>query len=300
MRDRTDSGGAAREIIARRTVLKRLTGTAAGTAALGLAGCTGTPQGDGDGGGGAEDTATPSGGDATTTSGGDETTSGGGESEGEGEKHEEELPEGVSQEEFESGPVPEAYRTAISLGGEKRKPDSLSPKEDVKFSEYGEATEIASHKPGTACGNCSEFIPDKNGDGFGACAKVEGYIGLHDWCVLYESLPEPSVPEGMTEDDLATATVPEAYRTADSQGGEARKPDSLQTQKAVKLQEAVEAATAGLAQPGQACGNCAEFIPDKNGDGWGACAKVEGYIAVEDWCVLYEHITEALTAGGHE
>ncbi|MFC7115795.1 high-potential iron-sulfur protein [Natronoarchaeum sp. GCM10025703] len=56
--------------------------------------------------------------------------------------------------------------------------------------------------------------------------------------------------------------------------------------------ESVEAIAEGTAQPGQACGNCAEFIPDKNGDTWGACAAVEGYIAVEDWCVIWESIGE--------
>jgi hypothetical protein len=31
--------------------------------------------------------------------------------------------------------------------------------------------------------------------------------------------------------------------------------------------ESVDAIAEGLGQPGQSCGNCAEFIPDKNGDG---------------------------------
>ncbi|MEA5388069.1 high-potential iron-sulfur protein [Haloarculaceae archaeon H-GB11] len=256
-------------------------------ATVGIAALSGCSSGDTTGGGGENTTSdTPESTDTPSTP-----ASGG---EGEGEEEGEELPEGVSQEEFERGPVPEVYMTASSLGGETRNPDSLQAKSEVQFAEYAEAKENSAHQQGTACGNCSEFIPDKNGDEFGACAKVQGYIGLEDWCVLYESLPEPSVPEGMTEDGLATATVPDPYRTAASQAGEERDPDSLQTQEAVQLEEAVEAAKAGRANPGQACGNCAEYIPDKNGDGWGACAKVEGYIAVEDWCVIYEHMTEAL------
>jgi hypothetical protein len=207
---------------------------------------------------------------------------------------EEELPEGVSAEEFERGPVPEVYLSATSLGGEQRNPDELQTKADVRFSEYDEAVENDAHEAGTCCGNCADYIPDANGDAFGACAEVEGYIDRADWCTIYEELPEPEVPDGMAEDELATAEVPEEYRTAASQGGEARTPDDLETQADVGLTESVEAIADGPAAPGQSCGTCAEFIPDKNGDTWGACAAVEGYIAVEDWCAVWEPVTAEL------
>jgi hypothetical protein len=206
----------------------------------------------------------------------------------------EELPAGVSAEEFERGPVPDEYRSATSLGGEARDPDELQTKANVRFSEYDEALENDAHRPGTCCGNCADYIPDRNGDGFGACAEVEGYIDRADWCTIFEELPEPAVPDGMTEADLATAEVPEAYRTASSQGGEARTPDDLETQDDVGLRESVGAIADGPASPGQSCGTCAEFIPDENGDGWGACAAVEGYIAVEDWCAIWEPVTAEL------
>jgi hypothetical protein len=234
-----------------------------------LAGCTGGGNGDADT-------------DESQTDTGDE----------EDDEHEEELPEGVSEEEFEQGPVPRVYQSAVSFGGEERHGDNLTPKMDVQFSEFVEAQERDAHQPGTCCANCADFIPDKNGDTFGACAEVHGYIDGADWCAVYESLPEPSVPEGMSEDELATAEVPDEYRTAASQGGEERTPDELRTHEEVVLTESVEAIADGTAQPGQSCGNCAEFIPDKNGDGWGACAKVEGYIAIEDWCSLWEHVSE--------
>ncbi|WP_302082473.1 hypothetical protein [Salinibaculum rarum] len=205
----------------------------------------------------------------------------------------EELPDGVSESEFETGPVPEAYMRAMSLGGEQRNPDELSTKNEVTFSEYDEAEENAAHQPGRSCGNCADYIIDQNGDGYGACAEVEGYIDRADWCAVYEVLPEPSVPDGMTEDELATAEVPEGYRTADSQAGEARDPENLASHGEVNLTESVEAIADGDAAPGESCGTCAEFIPDQNGDTWGACAKVEGYIAVEDWCTLWEHVSEA-------
>jgi len=249
-----------------------------------LSGCTG------DGGGEATEPETTVETEARTTTEEEPTET----PEDEEEEEEEELPEGVSGDEFERGPVPDVYLSATSLGNETRNPDELNTKADVGFSEYDEAVENEAHRPGTCCANCADFIPDKNGDGFGACAEVEGYVGGEDWCTIYESLPEPSVPEGMSEDDLATAAVPEAYRAASSQGGEERTPDDLLAQAEVNLMESVEAIAEEVALPGQSCGNCAEFIPDQNGDGWGACANVEGYIAAEDWCGVWEHITEEL------
>lgn len=207
---------------------------------------------------------------------------------------EEELPEGVSREEFENGPVPDVYLSARSIGGEQRGSEELFPKADVQFSEYEEALENGAHQPGRCCANCHEYIHDRNGDAFGACVTVEGYIDGADWCSVWEELPEPSVPEGLSAEELPTAQVPEQYRAADSQGGEEREPEELQTQEAVQLMESVDAIADGIGQPGQSCGNCAEFIPDQNGDGWGACAKVEGYVAAEDWCAIWEHISEEL------
>ncbi|MHB9286018.1 high-potential iron-sulfur protein [Halobacteriales archaeon Cl-PHB] len=244
---------------------RRFLALATGAATVGLAGCTSGPSEEGE--------------SPTDTEPGGE---------------EEELPEGVSEEAFESGPVPEAYQMAVSIGGEKRDPDGLQPKDDVQFSEYDEATENAAHQPGRSCGNCSEYIADKNGDGFGACAAVEGYIDGADWCTIWEELPEPAVPDGMDEAELATAEVPEAYRTASSQAGEERDPAELLPQADVSFGESVEKIADGTAEPGTSCGNCAEYIPDKNGDGWGACAAVEGYIAVEDWCAEWESIGEVL------
>lgn len=216
------------------------------------------------------------------------------EDEDEDEGEDEELPEGVSEEEFETGPVPEMYVSAMSLGNEQRDADEVTAKVDVAFAEYEEALENEEHQPGRCCANCADYIPDRNGDEFGACAEVAGYVGGEDWCTIYEELPEPEVPEGMSKEELATAEVPAEYRTARSQAGEERDPGSLERQEDVNLTESVEAIADGPAQPGQSCGNCAEFIPDKNGDTWGACAAVEGYVAVEDWCTIWEPVSEEL------
>lgn len=148
---------------------RRLVELVGGVVALGLAGCTTDQQGDG----------------GTPTDEGDGA---------EGE-HEEELPEGVSEEEFVRGPVPEEYRTARSQADEEREVDQLRTKESVRFQEASEAVEAGLASEGQSCENCAEFIPDKNGDGFGACAKVEGYVGGEDWCVIWESLEEERAEE---------------------------------------------------------------------------------------------------------
>jgi hypothetical protein len=216
------------ELLARRRYLAAAAGTTAGVASL--SGCLG--------GNGETETEPP-----TETEPGDE--------DDDGDDEDDELPEGVSAEEFERGPVPESYRTATSLGGETRDPDALQSKANVKFAEYDDALDQPTHEPGRCCANCADFVPDENGDRFGACAEVEGYVDGGDWCSIYEELPEPSVPEGMSESDLATAEVPEAYRTAISQGGEARDPEQLSPQAAVDFTESVEAIAAGDADPGQ-------------------------------------------------
>lgn len=126
-----------------------------------LAGCTGGGSGPG----------------VETTAADGETTAGG-----------EELPEGVSEEEFVSGPVPEEYRSATAQGGGSRNPDDLLTKADVQFQEAQAAVEEGLITAGPNCGNCTHFIPDQNGDGFGACARVEGYIDAQDWCTIWAPL----------------------------------------------------------------------------------------------------------------
>jgi nitrous oxide reductase accessory protein NosL len=89
--------------------------------------------------------------------------------------------------------------------------------------------------------------------------------------------------EGGDDTDTPTATpsdtVPEQYRTATAIGGQARDPDGLSTKDAVSYQ----------AEPsdGQRCSDCRFYIEDRNGDGQGACAIVEGEIDPEGYCVSY-------------
>lgn len=76
-----------------------------------------------------------------------------------------------------SGHVPKTYRTATDLDGTKRDPNSLTSKGDVNYRSDGSGT--------SKCSNCRYFIPDKNGDGHGACSLVEGEIEPAAWCSLY-------------------------------------------------------------------------------------------------------------------
>lgn len=76
-----------------------------------------------------------------------------------------------------SGPVPEVYRTATSQGGTKRSSDALQPKNAVQYQ--------TQPKNSQQCSGCMFYIPDKNGDGLGACSVVEGYIQPAAWCASY-------------------------------------------------------------------------------------------------------------------
>lgn len=77
-----------------------------------------------------------------------------------------------------SAPVPEEYETATSIGGIERNPDQLSSKSGTQY--QSEAQD------GQRCDDCTYYIPDKNGDGLGACAEVEGDIEPGGWCTLYQ------------------------------------------------------------------------------------------------------------------
>ncbi|MFB6133840.1 MAG: hypothetical protein ABEJ55_02520 [Halanaeroarchaeum sp.] len=73
--------------------------------------------------------------------------------------------------------VPDAEATATTLGGQTRPADPGQTRDGVGYQ----------HVPngGDYCGNCSVFVPDEDGDGFGACALVEGTIHRCDYCTLH-------------------------------------------------------------------------------------------------------------------
>ena len=78
--------------------------------------------------------------------------------------------------------VPSEYETATALGGTQRNPESLSSQADVDY--QPEPNE------GQQCSGCTFYIEDKNGDGMGACAIVEGTIDPEGWCVSYAAYEE--------------------------------------------------------------------------------------------------------------
>jgi hypothetical protein len=116
------------------------------TGVAALAGVAGCSGGGGDGGGETtEDETTMEGDETTMASGGDE--------------------------------VPEAYVTATAQAGGERDPEALSSKSAVNYQ--------SEPKDGQQCSGCQFYIPDKNGDGQGACSIVEGVISPDGWCASY-------------------------------------------------------------------------------------------------------------------
>lgn len=75
--------------------------------------------------------------------------------------------------------LPEAEARGTSLSSGTRSPGAQQPQDNPGVN--------LQHKPSgnQYCGNCSLYVPDQNGDGFGACLSVQGKIHPCDWCVLY-------------------------------------------------------------------------------------------------------------------
>lgn len=98
-----------------------------------------------------------------------------------------------------------------------------------------------------------------------------------------------------TDDGTPTDAVPQEYATATAIAGNRRDPDALATKNAVKYQSEPSG--------GSRCSGCAYYIPDKNDDGMGACAIVEGTIDPSGYCTSYvahEESTATDAAGGSE
>lgn len=73
----------------------------------------------------------------------------------------------------------EAEANGETLSGATRSPGAQQPQDSPGVN--------LQHAPdgNQYCGNCSLYVPDQNGDGFGACLSVEGKIHPCDWCLLY-------------------------------------------------------------------------------------------------------------------
>jgi hypothetical protein len=73
--------------------------------------------------------------------------------------------------------VPAEYETATAIGGTERNPDAVASKSAVQYQ--------SDPKDGQQCSNCTYYIEDKNDDGLGACAIVEGKVEPSGWCASY-------------------------------------------------------------------------------------------------------------------
>jgi hypothetical protein len=73
--------------------------------------------------------------------------------------------------------VPQMYRGAWSQGEAKRTEEGLVPKDAVNYQQRPNG--------GNQCSGCMFYIEDKNGDGMGACAVVQGVIDPDGWCEKY-------------------------------------------------------------------------------------------------------------------
>lgn len=84
---------------------------------------------------------------------------------------------------------------------------------------------------------------------------------------------------GDSQNNELSGPVPKAYRTATTQSGERRNPDSLTSKEGARYQSE----SSGESN----CANCKYYISDKNGDNLGACSLVRGYIEPNAWCNIY-------------
>lgn len=103
--------------------------------------------------------------------GGDEEDNGGGEATVKGPSHEVPHPSNDT--------LPKSEARGEGISGATRTPGAQQPQDNPGVN--------LQHEPegGQYCGNCSLYVPDQNGDGFGACLSIEGKIHPCDWCVLY-------------------------------------------------------------------------------------------------------------------
>jgi len=99
--------------------------------------------------------------------------------------------------------VPAEYRTAAGLDGGQRDPTALSTQSAVSYQ-----SEPQDRKQ---CSGCSYYIPDKNGDGVGACTIVEGTIDPSGYCTSYVAYEEGS---DTGDAELSSVAVPEDARCA--------------------------------------------------------------------------------------
>ena len=73
--------------------------------------------------------------------------------------------------------LPDSEATGTALEGEARETGLQQEKDGVSYQHTPKGEEY--------CGNCEEYVPDQDGDGYGACLAVAGKIHPCDWCEVY-------------------------------------------------------------------------------------------------------------------
>jgi nitrous oxide reductase accessory protein NosL len=118
-----------------------------------------------------------------------------------------------------TGGVPAAYETATSIGGVRRDPGALSARAAVNYQEEPNGDE--------QCSNCRYYIEDRNGDGAGACAVVEGTIAPDAWCVSYAAYQSAmATTSASTGTETATETPAVTETPAPSLGEPVTVPEN--------------------------------------------------------------------------
>ena len=97
--------------------------------------------------------------------------------------------------------IPESQEECVSIGGEKRNPAGVSPKESVNYQYYPnfgggddpQGSDAHSSENVQMCANCRYYCPPKAEDGnAGACALVDGSISSQHWCAVWAPVEESS------------------------------------------------------------------------------------------------------------
>lgn len=95
-------------------------------------------------------------------------------------------------------PVPGPYETATSIAGVERDPGRVAAKETVAYQ--------PGPSGGRRCAGCQFYVPDRNGDGLGACAVVEGTIDPDGWCTSYAAHAGTATPT----DERGPVSIPDS------------------------------------------------------------------------------------------
>ncbi len=113
--------------------------------------------------------------------------------------------------------------------------------------------------------------------GLAGCAAIDDY----DADIQFEALQLVPDDEPREIDEVPVdEEVPDELAECEDLEGNERDPNDLEPKDEVAYTTNPESY--------QLCANCAYFCPSETSDTWGACSVVEGVIASQHWCALWE------------